>query len=636
MRICVAAIGLVSLVGACKSQKQDATPATSSATPTSTAELDALWALAPEGATAGVVIAPGAVALLENTAIEFQKVAATVPQAAHVLAEMESTLEEAFGTKNARLADAGMTPTRGAAFFFVKDDPVLMILPVVDRDKFLRVANGTKGRVDTFEDTTCKQLSSGYACAKDATYLDKLGGADLTDMRALAGVRGDIEGVGTVVEDDVQFGVALQLERGAVTLRGALKGLVKPGLFPSAVKPRLAGDNTAGFASLNLASLLAAAPPIDLAPGVTLDALARSVSGPITLTIGAGDTMADMRVPLSDVSVAQKLISQCDQLPPLRRLAPTVENGVCRIDFPQVQMAIEWWIDGTTMRIGRRDAKSANVAVPMTALGREIAAGAWTFALWGRGSVLATPPLPPLPLPALPPQALLGLRSVIGLNELGMAMRAEGDSVRFIVGVRTAWSNPDDLLRKLAAIPPEDLLNGKASETGKAIADASPKTPFAADYKAGFGGVLSIAAGAGIVGAVAIPAFIEYRHKAKTSEASVQLRRLETRLKAYFVENGTFPKGSVAATPQGSCCDDPNHKCFDPSAWQHPVWQALDFELDEPHIYRYGYESDGQTATVRAVRDLDCDGTEAASTMVITGSAGNTTTVFREPPPGSD
>jgi hypothetical protein len=67
------------------------------------------------------------------------------------------------------------------------------------------------------------------------------------------------------------------------------------------------------------------------------------------------------------------------------------------------------------------------------------------------------------------------------------------------------------------------------------------------------------------------------------------------------------------------------------------VWQALDFALDEPHLYRYSYESDGKAFTAKAVADLDCDGVEVA--YVLTGKLdadGNLSTDIDEPRPNTD
>ena len=75
-------------------------------------------------------------------------------------------------------------------------------------------------------------------------------------------------------------------------------------------------------------------------------------------------------------------------------------------------------------------------------------------------------------------------------------------------------------------------------------------------------------------------------------------------------------------------------KCApDAAAWSNPVWQAIEFSVDEPHLYRYSYESDGKTFTAKAMGDLDCDGTEAVWVMKGTADNGNPTITIEEPAP---
>ena len=141
----------------------------------------------------------------------------------------------------------------------------------------------------------------------------------------------------------------------------------------------------------------------------------------------------------------------------------------------------------------------------------------------------------------------------------------------------------------------------------------------------------------GILAAVAIPAFMDYMKKSKKTEASLQLNKLAKNLKVEYMTSQAFPKGSAPLSPDKPCCEGPNHKCFDAKVWQHPTWQALDFQIDEPHLFRYAYESNGKTFMVRAVGDLDCDGTEIA--YVMTGAAdaqGEVSTEIVAPPPNTD
>ncbi|HEU0031253.1 MAG TPA: DUF4190 domain-containing protein [Kofleriaceae bacterium] len=114
----------------------------------------------------------------------------------------------------------------------------------------------------------------------------------------------------------------------------------------------------------------------------------------------------------------------------------------------------------------------------------------------------------------------------------------------------------------------------------------------------------------GVLAAVAIPSFVEYTHKSKATEASVQLNKLEKHAKVYAIEKGEFPRMSAPLTPATPCCEGPGARCNDAAAWTTPAWRELDFDPYEPHRFRYSYESDGTTFTARAVGDLDCDGNE--------------------------
>jgi Tfp pilus assembly protein PilE len=143
-------------------------------------------------------------------------------------------------------------------------------------------------------------------------------------------------------------------------------------------------------------------------------------------------------------------------------------------------------------------------------------------------------------------------------------------------------------------------------------------------------------AAVGMLAAVSIPAFIDYQKKSKRPEAALQLNKLAKNLKVAYMTNGAFPKGKVPLTPAKPCCNS-GGKCNDVSAWQNPVWQTLDFSIDDPHFFRYSYESNGKTVTGTAVGDLDCDGIEV--TWLLNGSVdaqGNPTLTITEPPPNTD
>lgn len=140
----------------------------------------------------------------------------------------------------------------------------------------------------------------------------------------------------------------------------------------------------------------------------------------------------------------------------------------------------------------------------------------------------------------------------------------------------------------------------------------------------------------GILSAVAVPAFMNYMKKSKRSEADLQLNKLGKHLKIYHAENGAFPVGDTPLTPEQTCCAGPGNKCaVDPQAWQQPTWQQLDFSIDEPHLFQYRYHSDGKTAVVEAVSDLDCDGNTATYRLDATGENGMASVQITKPQPGA-
>jgi type II secretory pathway pseudopilin PulG len=148
---------------------------------------------------------------------------------------------------------------------------------------------------------------------------------------------------------------------------------------------------------------------------------------------------------------------------------------------------------------------------------------------------------------------------------------------------------------------------------------------------------MTVVAVMGVLSAVAIPAFMDYMKKSKKSEAALQLNKLAKNLKVYFSVNGELPKGDAPLTPAASCCGGPGGKCtVHHEDWQQPIWQALDFEIDEPNLFQYRYHSDGKTAVVEAIGDLDCDTNLITYRLDVTSSNGNATAIITEPAPNTD
>jgi len=605
---------------------------------TSTKDADALWALAPDSVAVGVVITPRALRLAEGAFTSIRSMLKTAPELAFLSAQLDGAMA-AVGGDLSKLADVGLDHDKGAAFFAGTSEGAA-ILPVTDRDKFLARVGGTRGpKVDTIGKAICKDTAHGYTCASSEAMFDRIGKGTpaLRTTLELVKARGDVE---LVVTGALPIGSleglagVMQLDRGAVVIRAAVKGV--PTTVTSKLinaRPRADTEHTSAFASANLSPLLTGAPPAPLPGGITLADLVKTIGGPFTVTIAAGEQIADARLPLNDPAPATTLIEHCSDLAPLGILADQQTPGSCRIKVPQLGQELEIWIAGKELRVGAKT-PAPGKAVPMTPVGAEIARGEWAFAAWGRGTMFSAAAQPLPGLTEMPNEAAMIVRGVSMLDELGTAVKLDGDVLRILVNVRTIWANPDEVVAKLLAISPTEVGQGRAGDASKAIAAAAPGTPFAADFEAGQSGMMIPTAVVGMLAAVAIPAFMDYMKHSKMTGASLQLRRIEKLTKAYYLENGKYPVGEATLTPPESCCDAPTHKCT--GDWSQPTWKLLGFAIDQPSLFQYSYTSDGQTFTANAVGDLDCDGTPVIYVARGTIVNGAPSVTIVTPPPNTD
>jgi len=172
----------------------------------------------------------------------------------------------------------------------------------------------------------------------------------------------------------------------------------------------------------------------------------------------------------------------------------------------------------------------------------------------------------------------------------------------------------------------------------------------------------------GILAAVAIPAFLDYIKKSKSSEASINLNKIGKNLKTYFDANQSFPGANALIAPAGlgvggnNCCGGVgtpvggvasatiNNKCdADPAAFNVPAWQEIEFSMNEPSQYQYSYQvglATGPTANAAAfaIGDLDCNSASSTwtlqATAIVTGagataSISGAATSLIPPPKGS-
>lgn len=129
----------------------------------------------------------------------------------------------------------------------------------------------------------------------------------------------------------------------------------------------------------------------------------------------------------------------------------------------------------------------------------------------------------------------------------------------------------------------------------------------------------------------------DYAKASKGTEGPLQLNKLGKNAKVAYATNAQFPVGKAGPTPATSCCAGPGGKCPITADWAaSPIWSALDFQLDEPNLFQYMYESDGKTGTATAIGDLDCDGTMITYKLELSAADGNATMNIVAPPPNSD
>ena len=127
----------------------------------------------------------------------------------------------------------------------------------------------------------------------------------------------------------------------------------------------------------------------------------------------------------------------------------------------------------------------------------------------------------------------------------------------------------------------------------------------------------------GILAVVAGPAFTKYVRRARTVEATMNVRKLYDGLTSYYEAQHAGPQGQIlpklfpvaqAWTPaQGACC--PKRCAPDVAQWSTPTWEALAFEVDDPHYYSYQADvglgdgsNPGDFQKLQASGDLNCDG----------------------------
>jgi hypothetical protein len=494
MRTLVAAAAIACLAG-CRCGNDPPGAESAGAGPGAAGGTDALWALAPAGARGGLVASPRAVAMAERAVADVRGALERAGELAPWRRALDELLQTELGIRAASLAELGLTGSRGLALFLVPDGMVA-ILPVADRARFLSRAAGTAGggsdHEDRIGDATCREVRGVYACATSAALLDTLGEGDLRAQLAAVGARGDLELVGLELPlggaAPGRLAAVIQLARGAAVVRGTVHG-VDPALADrvrGAHRPRVDPARTAGFAVADVPALVGGA----VGAVGALEGVVRALRGPLSITVPAGGQAIEAEQALADPALVRALLGRCAELLEPLGIAATAEGASCRMTLPASGVPLDAWIDGDLLRIGERGAPAASAPVRMTPIGAELARGAWGLAFWGRGTLLRAAALPAAPPGPLAGDAILSIRALALIDELGAGVRRDGDGLAFVIALRTAFANPDHVVAKLLAIPADDIVSGRAAAAARPIAAAAPGSPFAADFAAGEIGLL--------------------------------------------------------------------------------------------------------------------------------------------------
>jgi len=143
----------------------------------------------------------------------------------------------------------------------------------------------------------------------------------------------------------------------------------------------------------------------------------------------------------------------------------------------------------------------------------------------------------------------------------------------------------------------------------------------------------------GILAAVAIPAFVKYMRRSKTTEAVEKIAYLYRATTAYTTGErvsrgvaGTTVLIGLPATagPTPATLPGATRSVVASSIWDtNRTWQALNFSITDPIYFQYTYQSDGNAMasgtgfTARANGNLDGDTTnstfERAGSLVVVG-----------------
>lgn len=511
-----------------------------------------LWALAPGGAISGVVLRPGAVARLADAIRVVRADYAVLPGAADALARMDALLGKGLPMSPvdpANWSHLGLAFDQPAAGFMRPDGGFLLVLPVADRDDFVKAMAGTStgtgaDRVDHLGSLlSCNGIAGGrYACASDVAMLGTVGkGAELiaAEGKRPAELRGDVE----LLQTTPGVVAAMKLERGGFTARAhidvdttAVSQFVGHG---GALSPGLKAAKPAGFvrARVNLASLAASAPDRPMPIGISPRAAIGALSGEVVAYTAAGSPphgVIQLGLTRPDV-IAPAVATLCPMLPSLMPGATAkLDGGHCRgtLAPPAGDLGtttlrflggvpFDLSVDGKALVVALGPSNAAAVDPATTAAGDELRDGDWDLSWWGIG--ILPPALMMLIAASMPPDPTITdiMWLYMHLRALGMGVRVQPHGVDVLVSASTQWANPDDVRGALEPLYSQAVAGNDVTGALADLAAKHPDSPLGRSMHNGVAGLVPITGAIGIVAAVAIPAFLKYRRRARAAATGI-------------------------------------------------------------------------------------------------------------------
>jgi hypothetical protein len=133
-----------------------------------------------------------------------------------------------------------------------------------------------------------------------------------------------------------------------------------------------------------------------------------------------------------------------------------------------------------------------------------------------------------------------------------------------------------------------------------------------------------------MMAAIAIPAFLDYMEKGKTTRSKLELHSIEVGIKSYYMMDGRLPPTAAQLPGDPAYCGMPIRMSRD---WRaDPGWAAIGFEADPSTKVAYRWTKDSEkSGHIEALADLDCDGTVSMTRVDVDVIAGDVHVRYSEP-----